>query len=467
MGLIRKILGLREKLPARSSHPISGATPEPERGPAQTITPEGPKDHELRLFDKRIVSLSAAAAVPRLVIAGEDEKQELWDSNKIKVLDLEQGRVVLEHHCGLTADFCMDVSSDGSTIVQTEQFLSHKFGPGDRDFALFKPSNGARPIYLAILPGDQRFVVGDEFGAVTVWDLASLTERASRAYEGEIPTTFDPHYDEVEYGSTRVGGLGASSAADVFASVDINHVLRIWSPSMEEIACYNDFFAGENLSVSADGYTVAGISYTDIAVLFRGEITWLRGDKAITSHLLMPNGRTLVAGHGTQLSVWDLSTATKVGSVDSGSRSSALAYLPTMSLIASGHVDGVVRFWSLDGNKSLAPGYVRSLAEEQDYSESVKNSWNVDASLMHAAELLLQRDLYQFESWPVDRYAADLRLEELTGSMLELERIANEYGAKPAFWRRIQPVAHALDMAEKADEFEQRFHAELAAKAKK
>ena len=94
----------------------------------------------------------------------------------------------------------------------------------------------------------------------------------------------------------------------------------------------------------------------------------------------------------------------------------------------------------------------------------VKNSRVVEVMLIQASQFLCDPSQYQLAKWTKEQYEADLRLVELTESMLELEAIAMTHGAKSAFWRRLKKVAIQLELDDKIEEYETRFHKALKVK---
>ena len=82
--------------------------------------------------------------------------------------------------------------------------------------------------------------------------------------------------------------------------------------------------------------------------------------------------------------------------------------------------------------------------------------------LCQAAEFLYYPHLFELQEWTKEQYEQDLRLRELTDSMLKLESVALTSGAKTGFWRRLKKAAVQLDLSDKAEEYEQQFHKALS-----
>lgn len=85
--------------------------------------------------------------------------------------------------------------------------------------------------------------------------------------------------------------------------------------------------------------------------------------------------------------------------------------------------------------------------------------------LLQAANFLDDPDLFYLDVQDLADYRFNSRENELRESMLKLESLALANGAKSGFWRRIKKVAEQLKNAEKADEYEKRFHEALSKKS--
>lgn len=85
----------------------------------------------------------------------------------------------------------------------------------------------------------------------------------------------------------------------------------------------------------------------------------------------------------------------------------------------------------------------------------------VESQLNMASELLHDSSLFYVEEQPLGDYRFNLRKEELTQEMYNLELIAKTHGAKSGFWRYLKKVADSIGDKEKSDDYENEFHKAL------
>jgi len=88
----------------------------------------------------------------------------------------------------------------------------------------------------------------------------------------------------------------------------------------------------------------------------------------------------------------------------------------------------------------------------------IAKTWkSAEVQLNQASDFLLHPDKFHIPEQDFEDYKTNFREEELQSSMIELENLAIQFGAKPAFWRRIKKVAETLNNKNKTEEYEQNF----------
>ena len=95
--------------------------------------------------------------------------------------------------------------------------------------------------------------------------------------------------------------------------------------------------------------------------------------------------------------------------------------------------------------------------------EKLTKHWKiVEIQLRQAAMFLHEPSRFTIEDRELDDYRHYVDHNEFELAMDELAGIAEEFGCKSGFWRRLKKVAIQMNLSEKADHYELQFHNALS-----
>ena len=96
-------------------------------------------------------------------------------------------------------------------------------------------------------------------------------------------------------------------------------------------------------------------------------------------------------------------------------------------------------------------------------NSNLAKKWkSAEIMLSQAAEFLLEPTRFTLAARELEDYEQYIAANELGLAMEELEHIALEFGAKSGFWRRLKKAAIQMELADKSEEYEMRFHQALS-----
>jgi WD40 repeat protein len=197
----------------------------------------------------------------------------------------------------------------------------------------------------AFSPDGGSLVTAGENGRIVVWDVARRAERArpSGHTSGVRSIAYSPD------GATFVSGAADGSA-----------ILWESSTGTEIRRLHGHDGAVDGVAFSPDGQTLATIGADHRIVLWRvgdfGRITELAGHGGRDAEVTFtPDGRWLVsAGDDGGVVVWDLTTGTRLRSIDTGQPLNSVAVSPDGALVAAGGQGFQVLVWDLRNGRQVA-----------------------------------------------------------------------------------------------------------------
>jgi hypothetical protein len=86
----------------------------------------------------------------------------------------------------------------------------------------------------------------------------------------------------------------------------------------------------------------------------------------------------------------------------------------------------------------------------------------VEVQLGQAAQFLFEPDRFSMAEKDLEEYRSYIDQNEFELAMDELSGIAQEFGCKSGFWRRLKKAAIQMNLNEKAEQYEKLFHEALA-----
>jgi len=98
-------------------------------------------------------------------------------------------------------------------------------------------------------------------------------------------------------------------------------------------------------------------------------------------------------------------------------------------------------------------------------NDKIKKHWKVvEVQLNQAAQFLHEPDRFTLVERALEDYRDYVNHNEFELAMDELAGIAQEFGCKSGFWRRLKKVAVQMGLKESAEKYEELFHEALARK---
>lgn len=265
------------------------------------------------------------------------------DSGRVKLVDLEQGRLIrsFKVHQGGVRALAFTVDGKYVASIDTEgELRCWNAVTGESAFA-FKDRYDL--LSLAVSPDGRWLAAGGITRTVRVWSLP----------DGREVKVLDGH-------GSAVQSLAFSPDSSRLASGSQDKSVRIWDLATSTCSrTLSGFSSGvEAVAFSPDGRSlaVAGASYTEAVYAIRlldtaswQESSRFKGGGADVKCLAFtPDGSRLLTGHGNQVRVWDVVRGKELLPLRGrASAVRALAFSPDGKSLALGQNDSTARVWDL------------------------------------------------------------------------------------------------------------------------